>query len=97
MVSSEGRDGRAGTRLSRGWLFRPRLYLFLTVLMLPLCRSRLGWAVLLSGLLYELGLLFVAPSPDYRYSHWMIAAAVIGIVLTFRSRHSQPLAVPRSE
>ena len=85
------------TRLSRGWLFRPHLYLFLTVLMLPLCRSRPGWAVLLSGLFYELGLFFVAPSPDYRYSHWMIAAAVTGVVLTFRSRQSPRPVAPRSE
>jgi hypothetical protein len=84
------------TKLSRTWVFRPHCYLFLTLLMLPLCRSRVGWAVLLSGLFYELGLLFVAPASDYRYSHWMIAAAVIGIVLTFRSRQSPP-AVPRSE
>ena len=83
--------------LARGWLFRPYLYLFLTVLILPLCRSRLGWAVLLSGLLYELGLLVVAPSPDYRYSHWMIVAAMTGTVLAFRSRQSPPPAPARSE
>lgn len=72
--------------LGATWLFRPRFYALVLVGMLPLCRSRLGRAVMLSGLLYELGLFFIAPSIDFRYSHWMIVSTVVGVVLTFRSR-----------
>jgi len=83
--------------LAHTWLFFPHTYLVLALVMLPLCRSRLGAALLLSGLCYELGLLIAAPSPDARYSHWMIATTLAGIVLTFQSRRSAGPAAPRSE
>lgn len=67
-------------------LFVPLIYLVLSLLCLPLAfRQRDVLAILLSGLSFEGGLLFLAPSPDYRYSHWMVICTVVGlIVLTAR-------------
>ena len=76
--------------LATTWMFRPHLYAVLLILLLPLCRSQLGRAILLSGLLYELGVFVAAPSNDFRYSHWMIVAALVGAVLTLRSRLDGP-------
>ena len=76
--------------LATTWMFRPHLYAALLILLLPLCRSQLGRAILLSGLLYELALFVAAPSNDFRYSHWMIVAALVGAVLTLRSRLDGP-------
>lgn len=76
--------------LATTWMFRPHLYAVLLILLLPLCRSQLGRAILLSGLLYEFGLFVAAPSNDFRYSHWMIVAALVGTVLTLRSRLDGP-------
>jgi hypothetical protein len=36
-------------------------------------------ALLASGLAYELTFFFLAPSPDFRYSHWLVAAVVASI------------------
>jgi hypothetical protein len=76
--------------LATTWMFRPHLYAVLLILLLPLCRSQLGRAILLSGLLYELGLFVAVPSNDFRYSHWMIVATLVGAVLTLRSRLDGP-------
>jgi hypothetical protein len=76
--------------LATTWMFRPHLYAVLLILLLPLCRSQLGRAILLSGLLYELGFFVAAPSNDFRYSHWMIVATLVGAVLTLRSRLDGP-------
>jgi hypothetical protein len=76
--------------LATTWMFRPHLYAVLLILLLPLSRSQLSRAILLSGLLYELGLFVAAPSNDFRYSHWMIVAALVGAVLTLRSRLDGP-------
>ena len=76
--------------LATTWMFRPHLYAVLLILLLPMCRSQLGRAILLSGLLYELGLFVAVPSNDFRYSHWMIVAVLVGAVLTLRSRLDGP-------
>jgi len=78
----------AMTALSLTWLYTPGLYFFLGILLMPLCRSRLSFAVLASGFCYELSLFVGAPSADYRYSHWMITATVIGAILAFVSRRT---------
>lgn len=68
-------------------LFRPYAYFFIALLLLPLCRrQRIAFALLASGLLYELGSFIVVSSSDYRYSHWMIACSLIGAVLLFAAR-----------
>ena len=38
----------------------------------------------LSALLHETGLMIAAPSPDYRYSHYMIFCSLLSLLLLFR-------------
>ncbi len=69
------------------FVFRPWFYAILALLTLPLCRrSRVAFVLLASGILYELTLVVIAPSSDYRYSHWMIVCTAIGILLAVVSR-----------
>jgi hypothetical protein len=50
-------------------------------------RQRDVAALLASGLVVEASLFWLAPSADYRYSHWMIVVTIIGsIVLVARRR-----------
>ena len=58
-------------------IYRPWFWLLLNLLLIGaaagLSSRRGGLVVLgLSGLLYELPLFFIAPSADYRYSHWLV-------------------------
>ena len=73
-----------------GRWFRPYIYFFASILALVLCAyQRRGYelALLASGLAYECSYLVVAPSPDNRYSHWMIACfAIAGCVSILRAR-----------
>ena len=69
-------------------LFRPWMYLALTLVLLPLCirRDRDIAALLLSGLGMEASLFVLAPTPDYRYSHWMVVCTCIAIVMLVARR-----------
>jgi hypothetical protein len=63
-------------------LFRQWLYIVAAILLLPLCRRHRDIAaVLASGLVVEASLFFIAPSTDYRYSHWMIASTCIAVIM----------------
>ncbi|HTL31582.1 MAG TPA: hypothetical protein VL326_00580 [Kofleriaceae bacterium] len=67
--------------------FRPRLYFYLTLILICFTRrNRLAFAVLASGIAHELGLFALAPAVDYRYSHWMILTALLGAILIFVER-----------
>jgi hypothetical protein len=69
-------------------MYRVGLYFLLTLVLLPFARrDRLAGLVLLSGLAHEAGLFLVAPAIDYRYSQWMVACALIGVVLVFVRRY----------
>ena len=73
--------------LSHTWLFRPWLYLALTLALLVMALRRpLVLALLLSGLGIELSLFFLAHSADYRYSHWMICTTLLAAILLFTDR-----------
>jgi hypothetical protein len=75
------------TWLSHTWLFRPYIYFFLSLILLVLARKNaLAAALLLSGLGIELSMFFLAHSPDYRYSHWMICTTVLAAILLFVER-----------
>jgi hypothetical protein len=76
-------------------LFRPYVYAIIAVLLLVLfCRDRLTAGLLTSGLCYELSFFPFAPTPDFRYSHWMITATCLAAVLLFiqRRRAAKPAA-----
>jgi hypothetical protein len=72
-------------------LYHVGIYFVLSILLLPLCRrDRLSALILLSGIAHELGLFAVAPAIDYRYSQWMVACALLGLVTATASRRSRP-------
>ncbi|NVB77393.1 MAG: hypothetical protein HOV81_03280 [Kofleriaceae bacterium] len=61
-------------------LFRAYPYLVLALcLLFALRRNPTMLALLASALAYELALFVVAPSPDLRYSHWLILCALIAL------------------
>ncbi|MFT3694626.1 MAG: hypothetical protein QM831_15865 [Kofleriaceae bacterium] len=63
-------------------LFRPHVYIVLSVLLLFACRrDRECAALLLSGLGLELSLLPLVQAPDYRYSHWMVVTTCLALVM----------------
>jgi hypothetical protein len=62
-------------------LFRPYLYIAIALVLVWFARKqRLLLALLASGLLAEASLIALAPSPDYRYSHWTIVCACYALV-----------------
>ena len=68
-------------------LVRPYIYFYLAFILLPLARRhRDVIALLASGIVYEFTMFPFAPSPDFRYSHWMIVCTVISIVILVRRR-----------
>jgi hypothetical protein len=74
-------------------IFSPWLYVVLALILLPLTRgSREAFALLVSGLVIEASLFFLAPSPDYRYSHWLVVCVWLALiaVVTRRARRSMP-------
>lgn len=73
-------------------IYLPIWYFALTFLLLPFAlRRRLDVAILLSGIGYELQWYFLAPSPDMRYSQWMVLCALVGAALVITTwRGSQP-------
>jgi hypothetical protein len=96
--------GKALTWLARGPLFRVYLYFFAGFALVILAgwkRQRLPLAFVASGLTYELTYFFLAPSPDFRYSHWMVTCVVgtlvVGATVAWRARATpepEPEPVP---
>ncbi len=69
-------------------LFTPYVYLIVAMILLPLAaRHRDILAILLSGIVMESSLLFLAASNDYRYSHWMILCTIVGAVMLTARRY----------
>jgi len=54
-------------------------------------------AILLSGLGLEATLFPLAPSPDFRYSHWMVVCTLIAIVMLTARRMREPPREPLRE
>jgi hypothetical protein len=74
-------------------LFEPWMYLALALLLLPFARKhRDVLALLLSGIGIELTLFFLASSPDYRYSHWLVTCVTISVIVIVARRmiHLRP-------
>ena len=68
-------------------LFRPWIYLVLSLVLLAFCRRHRDiFALLLSGLGLEATLFLLAPTPDYRYSHWMVISTCIAIIMLVARR-----------
>ncbi len=64
-------------------LFSVWMYVVLGLALLPLAirRHRDVAALLLSGFGLEATLLFFAPSPDYRYSHWLVICTIVAAIV----------------
>jgi hypothetical protein len=73
-------------RVGRSWLFRPWLYLALAVALLVRARDRVVVALLASGILSELALFVAAPTPDFRYSLWLVIATLIAAMILLGQR-----------
>jgi hypothetical protein len=64
--------------IASSWLFRPWLYLALSIALLPLCiRDRRLLALVLSGVANEAALFVVAPTIDFRYSIWLVVSTAV--------------------
>jgi hypothetical protein len=62
--------------------FEPWIYVLISLLLLPLAlRHRDVLALLLSGLGIEASLFFLAPTPDFRYSHWMVICTIVSVII----------------
>jgi hypothetical protein len=70
-------------------LFKPWLYVILAVAGIALAwRQRLLRNLAISGLVYEIALFGLAPTADYRLSHWLVTTATIAIAAYAASRHA---------
>jgi hypothetical protein len=82
--------GDAVVQVTQSRLFRPRVYFFLSLILLVFARrNRLAFAILASGIAHEVGLFAIAPAVEYRYNHWMVATTLVGLVLVFIARRAQ--------
>jgi hypothetical protein len=76
------RAQRIAVQLGTTWLFRPILYLALLIALSPWWwRSQLQRALALSAIACEAGLYLAVPTPDYRYSVWLVLVAVLLAVM----------------
>lgn len=81
-------------------LYRPWIYLVIALVMLWFARQQRDvLAILLSGLGLESSLFVLAPTPDYRYSHWMVVCTCLAVVMLVARRsvsgHNRPRAETR--
>lgn len=69
-------------------LFRPWLFVLLALALLYLAREQRVLRLLVaSGVIYQITLLFLAPTVEYRYSHWLITTATLaGVALLVARR-----------
>jgi hypothetical protein len=75
-------------------LFDPAPYLILGVLLIPFAlRDRLASALIASGMLYQLAWFFLAPTADYRYSHWLVTTITLATIVLFARRYRRQATV----
>jgi hypothetical protein len=71
-------------------IYKAWIYLALALVLLPFARRhRDVIALLASGILLEASLVPLAPTPDYRYSHWLVTATCVGAVIVVARRLRQ--------
>jgi hypothetical protein len=68
-------------------LFRPYVYLVLSLVLVVLCRKhRELLALVLSGVANEAALFILAPTIDYRYSVWLVISTMIVVIALIAKR-----------
>jgi hypothetical protein len=76
--------------LGRTWLFRPYIYLFILLALVPLwIRDRELFAYGASAIISEAALALLAVTPDFRYSLWMVITTLIVIVILIAKRSTR--------
>lgn len=83
---------------AESWLFRPWIYIALSLVLLPLARrDRLAIALLLAGLAGEAALFVLAPTVDFRYSVAVVATSLLALALVLgpRLRRQLPTVRPK--
>lgn len=61
-------------------IFRPLIWIVLAIAAVVLVRRRVELrALVASGLVYMLTMVFFAPAVDYRYAHWLVTTTTIGL------------------
>jgi hypothetical protein len=90
---------RGAASIARSWLMHPYLYALLVLALLPFCfakGSELALALSASAIVSELALFFVSPTPDFRYSLWLVVCAMIVPILlvTARAASASRAALP---
>jgi len=81
--------GGYAVRLGKTIAYRPWAYLLVGLFILAYAiakRDGMLIALLTSGILYEASFFPASPSPDFRYSHWMVTCCTIAIVIVFLER-----------
>lgn len=83
------RDAAVAT--GKTWLFRPYVYLYILVLLAPLWlrrrdRDPIIAALAISAIGSECSLFFLAPTPDFRYSVWLVVVTIIAVIALVRRR-----------
>jgi hypothetical protein len=76
------------------WLMRVWMYGLLAIAMLGFARDRVALSLGVSAVISELALFVLAPTEDFRYSLWLVAAALLAVFWTFARRYElgQPSA-----
>lgn len=81
--------------LGSTWLFRPYIYLVLTLLFVPLwIRQRTLLAIALSGIAGEAALFVLAPTVDFRYSFWLVVSTLMLVAMLISVRHRGVVRAP---
>jgi len=83
-------QSRASWLAKHTWLFKPVLYLLVALVLLGINRDRDVLALLLSGIGLEASLFLLAPTPDYRYSHWLVVCTLISAVMVIARKRRKP-------
>lgn len=81
---------RVGLWVGSSWLTHPYLYLFLLIGLTPFLFRRdalLPATLTLSAITSELALYFISPTPDFRYSIWLVCCALLVPIMLIRIRY----------
>ena len=83
--------------LTGSWVFQPWLYFLVSIGIFTIVTIRFNAGhiihaevicILSSAIFHEAGLIFTAPSPDFRYSHYMIFCTLLGgLLISNRSKY----------
>lgn len=79
--------------LGTTWLVRPIVYLVLVLLCSAIavwCRDRLVLALGVSAIISELSLFVMSPTPDFRYSIWLVVVAAVQLVYVSHMVRQRP-------